>query len=169
MSHDGIVSCILILVSVAVWTRSFFQWLYYSWEWWILLIVGLWNAPDSRTLWAIFLYPTWVFDKPQLPPRELRKYYSNLQWKLDSIATRQQFHFKTMFSIVASSAALRLIGGIFHSLLVATSISELILQILWYSGRIIAYWIGLLQLPNIHTRFAKTRSRLSIYKKRPRA
>ncbi len=102
LAGDGFAGLIVIISSMVIWTQSFFRWLHHSWEWWLTLIVGLWNAPDGRKLMSILRHPTWFFDKPQISHLQLRQYYTHLQWKLHDIERQQHRHFGTMSCIMRS-------------------------------------------------------------------
>ncbi len=145
--RDGVVSVYCIFFSIYAWIRLVCRSIFYSWQWWIVYISGIWNAPDARSLRTIFIVdPGWAFEKPYQPiSRITRRYYSDLQYELHKIQVKQiiachQLHRQLLLPII-----LRMLRHSLWFLCCVVNIIELFGTLSWYSGRVFSWKLGILR------------------------
>ncbi len=148
---EGLVAVWCVVLFWMQWTRLWYRYFQLSWQWWLLFISGLWNAPDARLLRLIWIDPGWRYQKQRhrhLQPKRHRQFYRDHQYHLHQIHAHQVKFVgllrKQLFNPFHLTVMLHF-GAIFCC---GASIIKLLGLLLWYTMRILAFKCGLIRPPD---------------------
>ncbi len=142
--RDGVVGIFCVIAFLVTWHCTIFWLINHSFQWWLILIAGIWNNPYECSLKMVFVDPSWSHEYQQPSIHVARQYRRFLRDQLFDERLKYESAYRQLHQLCRSPIITILRWNILGCICCIINITELFLQLGWYTSWIVVFKLGLL-------------------------